>query len=93
MKTRNLIAIVAASIFVLTLGGCSLTGLNTEPTPEELETSRFVIYDSDANQITRDYNVIVDKETGVQYFAMRIGYNWHLMPLFNSDGTLYTVVE
>lgn len=97
MKIRNSAIIIALLMCIMVLSGCN-NGVVRDPTVEEVNNSRFVLYGDDGERELRDYFIIVDMETGVQYLYVHNGggdYSdgYVVTPLLNQDGTPYSMVE
>lgn len=94
MKIRNSAIIVALLMCIMVLSGCN-NGVVRDPTVEEVNNSRFVLYGNDGERELRGYFIIVDMETGVQYLYVHNDYSdgYVITPLLNQDGTPYSMVE
>ena len=97
MKIRNSAIIVTLLMCIIMLSGCNNIAVR-DPTVEEVNNSRFVLYGDDGEIELRDYFIIVDMETGVQYLYVHNGGGYYsdgyvVTPLLNQDGTPYSMIE
>lgn len=56
---------------------------------DSIQNSRFLVYTNDGQLYGTNFDLVVDKETGVQYIHTGNG----ISPLYNSDGSLYVTIE
>ena len=56
---------------------------------ESVQSSRFLMYGDDGQLYGTDFDLMIDKETGVQY----VYTGSDISPLYNPDGTLYVTIE
>lgn len=78
--------IIAINILVYRINGKT-------PTAEDIETTRFIFYESDGDLKVKDYDVIIDKETGVQYLGITTNRGYSITPLLENDGTPFVTEE
>ena len=61
---------------------------------EKVKTSRFIGYTTDGEMVPIDGNIMIDKETGVQYLVTTNGlFGYEITPLVDQYGMPYTTVE
>lgn len=55
--------------------------------------NRFYVREAQGNPLTKGRcTVYVDRETGIEYLFVQVGYSGGLTPLLNTDGTPRVVV-
>ena len=98
-EDKNFIILILIPMFllfsVIIIATSNLVyGVNGKtPTAEDIETTRLLFSENDGELKVKDYDVIIDKETGVQYLGITTNHGYSITPLLESDGTPFVTEE
>ena len=99
MKTSKIAFLCAAAIMLIcTLNSCTRTVYVSEETGKEVQITRLKSNDfCDMVQLDVDsvdsFEIWVDRNTDVLYWARHTGYQFGITPVMESDGTCLTYTE
>ncbi len=84
---RALVAIAVCVAMVMAMTPCEVAESSEENKPVITEDEEYYVVEK--SSYADDTNVIVDKETGVNYFVKYTDKGVGICPRYNADGTLY----
>ena len=92
------IFVTVALLLIICTSGCSGNTVDKPiETSEVTEDSRFIVNDGYETAAIKDYSILTDTETGVQYLMIKSGFGkystGYMSVLMNPDGTPIVTVE
>ncbi len=88
MKHYSFIKSIIGILLILSINSCGGPDTTKKETVQYTEKSRFFVLHLPNDQEVSNFEILVDKETRVQYLFFRDFYQCGLTPLLDKDGNI-----
>lgn len=88
MKHYSFIKFIIGILLILSINSCGSPDITKKETVQYTEKSRFFVLHLPNDQEVSNFEILVDKETRVQYLFFRDIHQCGLTPLLDKDGNI-----